>query len=410
MRILIASSTYVPAMNGQAVFTTNLAEGLVKLGHKVVVVLDSHHIQASRTFVNGVQVEELKSVSLNFLHTGVYFSPFPGSEVRRLFDTFQPEIVHIQDHYPTCRVVVIEARKRHIRIVGSNHFIPDNLAPYIPLLPRIKPLFNWLLWQWMLVVYKHADVLTAQSKAAAKMIRNQGINLPIIPISCGIDLNLCFPNPAVDRKLYCQRYNLDPSKKIFLFLGRIDGEKRVELLLHAMTLLDRDDIQLAIAGQGSVEDKLRRLALKLNLAHRIRFTGFIPSEDVPGLLNSVDVFVMPSEAELLSISTLEAMACGRPVLLANALALPELVSDSENGYLFTPGDTGDLAHYMNLLADQHARWGMMGMASREIALSHSLAETLRKFEMLYAQLILRGSVTELIHGGVPQFGSVDKHN
>ncbi len=398
MRIMVASSTYVPAMNGQAVFTTNLAEGLVKLGHKVLVLLDSHHVQASRTFVNGVQVEELKSVSLNFFHAGVYFSPFPGLEVRRLFDTFQPEIVHIQDHYPTCRAVVIEARKRHIKIVGSNHFIPENLAPYIPLLPRTKPLFNWMLWRWMLSIYRHVDVVTAQSSAAANLIRSQGLNMPILPISCGIDLNLCYPNPAVDRDLYCQRYGLDPNKKIFLFLGRIDGEKRIELLLHAMALLDRDDIQLAIAGHGSVEYKLRQLTLKLNIEHHVSFAGFIPSEDVPGLMNSVDVFVMPSEAELLSISTLEAMACGRPVLLANALALPELVREGENGYLFKPGDVGDLAHYMNVLADQPESWGTMGMISNEIALSHSLDETLQKFEMLYSQLILQGSVTELKHG------------
>jgi len=398
MRIMIASSTYVPAMNGQAVFTTNLAEGLVKLGHKVVVVLDSHHIQASQTFVNGVQVEELISVSLNSLHAGVYFSPFPGLKVRRLFESFQPEIVHIQDHYPTCRAVVLEASKRHIKIVGSNHFIPENLAPYIPLLPRIKPLFNWMLWQWMLAIYRHVDAVTAQSNAAANLIHNQGLNLPIFPISCGIDLNLYYPNPSIDRKLYCQRYGLDSNRKIFLFLGRIDGEKRVELLLHAMGLSNRDDIQLAIAGHGSAEEKLQQMTSKMKLEPRIRFTGFIPPEDVPGLLNSVDMFVMPSEAELLSISTLEAMACGRPVLLANALALPELVREGENGYLFKPGDAKDLICHMSMLADQHERWVTMGMVSREIALSHSLNETLQKFEMLYSQLALQGSVTELKHG------------
>ncbi len=395
MRIMIASSTYVPAMNGQAVFTTNLAEGLVKLGHKVLVVLDSHHVQASQTLKNGVQIEEIKSISLNFLHAGVYFSPFPGSEVKRLFDMFRPDVVHIQDHYPTCRAVLNEARKRKIKIVGSNHFIPENLAPYIPLLPRIKPVFNWILWQWMLDVYRHADVVTAQSDAAANLIRSQGLNLPILRISCGIDLDLFYPNQFVDRALCCKHYGLDLNKKIFLFLGRIDGEKHLELLLRAMEQMDRDDIMLVIAGHGRVEDKLRQLILKLKSKPRIRFTGFIPIEDVPDLMNSVDVFLMPSEAELLSISTLEAMACGRPVLLANALALPELVRNGENGYLFRPGDVGDLVHHLTVLADHPDRWGNMGKVSREIALSHSLDETLRKFERLYSELVVEGSVIEL---------------
>jgi len=119
-----------------------------------------------------------------------------------------------------------------------------------------------------------------------------------------------------------------------------------------MVRLHRDDIQLAIAGHGYLEDKLRQLTLKLKLRHGMRFMNFIPSDDVSGLLNSIDVFIMPSEAELLSIPTLEAMAYGHPVLLADALALPELVRGSENGYLFNPGDVANPASHMNMLADQ----------------------------------------------------------
>jgi glycosyltransferase involved in cell wall biosynthesis len=108
-------------------------------------------------------------------------------------------------------------------------------------------------------------------------------------------------------------------------------------------------------------------------------------------MNSVDVFIMPSGAELLSISTLEAMACGLPVLLADALALPELVRTGQNGYLFEPGDVDDLVRYINLMADQPERWEAMGLVSREISLSHSLDLTVQKFETLYAQLIAQGS-------------------
>jgi 1,2-diacylglycerol 3-alpha-glucosyltransferase len=395
MRILIAGSTYIPAMNGQAVFTANLAEGLVKRGHKVLVIVDSHHRYASQAVVNGVQVVELRSVSLNILHEGIYFSPFPHSEVRRLFNTFQPEIIHIQDHYPICRVVVHRARKHRIKVIGSNHFIPDNLAPYIPGLSKIKPVFNWILWQWMLDLYRRVDVISAQSHAATKLIQNQRLHMPIFPISCGIDLHLYHPDPLVDRQKYCQRFGIDPQKKIFLFLGRIDGEKRIDLLLRAMQQLSRDDIQLVVAGHGKVEGSLRRMAADMHISQKVRFTGFIQIAEVPGLMNSVDVFVMPSEAELLSISTLEAMACGRPVLLANALALPELVRDGENGYLFKPGDMQDLVGHMNLLADHPERWEAMGRISREIAGMHNLDDTIQKFELIYTQLAVQGSVTEV---------------
>ncbi len=388
---MIASSTYSPAKNGQAVFTTNLAEGLARRGHNVVVVVDSYYKKESRSLRNGVEVVELGSISLDIFHSAVHFSPFPGSEIRRLFKTFQPEIVHIQDHYPSCRVSVHEARKRGIKIVGSNHFIPQNVAPYVPVLSKVEPVFNWVLWKWMLDVYKHADVVSAQSKAAASLIQQQGLKKPILPISCGLDLQLYHPDPEVDQTKYRQRYGIDLHKKAFLFLGRIDGEKRIDLLLHAMQQLPRDDMQMVIAGQGRAEDSIHGMAAEMLNMHKVVLTGFIPAEDIPGLMNSVDVFVMPSEAELLSISTLEAMACGLPVILADALALPELVKSGENGYLFKPGDVADLVGRINMMADHPDKWEAMGLASREIALPHSLEITLQKFESLYSQLITQGS-------------------
>ncbi len=246
----------------------------------------------------------------------------------------------------------------------------------------------------MLLVYRNVDVVTAQSAAASNLIQQQRLDKQVLPISCGIDLQRLYPNPNEDRGKYCQKYGLDHDKKIFLFLGRIDGEKRIDLLVRTMSQIQREDIQLAIAGHGAVENSLKRLVADMRLNDRVKFTGFIPADDVPGLLNSIDVFVMPSEAELLSISTLEAMACGRPVILANALALPELVRDGVNGYLFKPGDAGDLARLINYLADHPERWSEMGIASREIASQHSLEDVIRKFESLYLHLLSEVPVME----------------
>ncbi len=395
MRILIASSAYAPAMNGQAVFTANLAQGLAKRGHQVWVMIDSLRGPGSIQEINGVQVEELPSIAFNYFHAGVHFTPYPGPAVKRRIKTFQPEIVHIQDHYPVCTVAIHHARKLGIKTVGSNHFIPENLAPYVPLYPLIKPVINWAFWQWMLSVYRHADAVSAQSVAAARLIRQQGLKMPVLPISCGIDLEFLRPDPAFDRHMVRQRYGIDQERKIFLFLGRIDGEKRIELLVRAMQRLSRDDIQMVIAGKGRVEKSLNAMASDVIASGKVRFTGFIPPEDVPGLMNSIDVFVMPSDAELLSISTLEAMACARPVLLANALALPELLHEGENGYLFKSGDVADLVQHINLLADHPERWPSMGSVSREIAFAHSLDETVQKFELLYSQLITQGVVSEV---------------
>jgi 1,2-diacylglycerol 3-alpha-glucosyltransferase len=395
MHIVISSSTYAPAMNGQAVFTTNLAEGLAKLGHEVMVIIDSRHAKASTTYVHDVQLAELHSISLEKFRPGANFAPFPKREIRQLFSDFQPDVVHIQDHYPSCRGVAGVAIENRVKLVGSNHYIPENLAPYIPLYSTLKPVINWFLWQWMLDLYRRMDVVTAQSIAAANILKQVGLKMPIIPISCGIDTQLYSPNSQVDRESFCHEYGLDPNKIIFLFLGRIDGEKRVDLLLRAMQKIGRNDIQLAVAGHGSVEKRMKRMAQSMHLQDQVKFTGFISTENKPGLLNSVDIFVMPSEAELLSISTLEAMACGRPVLVADALALPELVHEDKNGLMFVPGDVDDLVRRMIELADQSARWAVMGAASREIALQHDLEKIICKYESVYTRVIAEAPITEI---------------
>jgi glycosyltransferase involved in cell wall biosynthesis len=400
MRILIAGTVYYPAMNGQAVFTKSLTEGLAKRGHEVLSIFPSEKGFAYSTIRDNVRIEAIRSFNLTMIHADAYFSLFSRRAIRQIFKSFQPEIVHIQDHFPLSRDVVLEARKYGIRLIGTNHFMPENLAAYVPpLLSNIKPIYNRIMWNWMLEVYNRLDVATAQSKASAALLRSEGLRIPVYPVSCGIDLNRFYPDPGVDRDAMRARYGLDPKRKLFLFVGRVDHEKRLDVLLHAVKLLDRNDIQLAIAGQGTAQDELQALANELGLGERVHFTGFIPAEDLPGLLNSADIFTMPSEAELLSIASLEAMACGRPVLLANAVALPELAGDGVNGYLFRPGNAADAARCMALLADHPERWARMGAGSLEKATFHSLENTMKQYESLYVNL-QAGTYSNIVETGI----------
>ena len=392
MRILIAGVTYYPAPNGQARATVNLAEGLARLGHDVMMILPSDRRVAYSEVRNGVHIRGLKSVNLKAWHPDAYYSPFPNRSIRTLFDEFHPEIVHIQDHYPLTRYVAITAHRRGIKVIGSNHFMPENLAPYLPGYARLKPVYDWILWHWLLETYNRLDAVIAPSKTAADMLVDQGLHLPVFPVSGGISLDRFYPDSGVDRKACRERYGLNPNRKIFLFVGRIDEEKRLDVILRALHRLDRDDIQFCVAGHGAALDKLKKLAQELELGGHVHFTGFVPNEDLPSLINSCDIFVMPSEAELLSIASLEAMACGLPMLAANAVALPELVTDSVNGSLFQPGNDADAALCMEKLADHPELWPEMGAVSIERAQPHGLEAILQRNETLYEK-VLSGSIT-----------------
>jgi len=388
MRIVVAGQTYHPASNGQAVFTTHLAEGLARAGHQVMAIVPSDSRQASCRFSNGVQVQAISSIPLAPLYPDVYFTLFPGRQVGRLLDEFTPDVVHIQDHYPISSAVVAAARGRQIHTVGTNHFLPENIVHYLPAPAWSRPLLNRLLWATMLQVYNRLELVTTPTETAARILRQQRIRVPVYPVSCGVNLARFRPDPSVDRDGLRRRYGLDPARTLFLFVGRIDQEKRLDVLLKAMRHLARDDVQLGVAGRGRHAQALQALAGQLELGDRAVFTGYVPAGDLPALLNSADVFVMPSEAELQSIATLEAMACGRPILAADARALPELVENGVNGYLFRPGDPADAAGRMLQLLEERGRWPAFGAASLARAQTHDTGNTVQRYLELYRSLSL----------------------
>ena len=388
MRILIAVTPQYIAFHGQAIFTINLAEGLAKHGHDVLALVGSENSKAYHTQRNGVQIEAISAVDLKAFHPDSSLPLFSMKAVRRAFDAFQPDILHIQDHYFLCRNAAITAQRLSVKSIGTNHFMPENLAPYVPVLSKIKPVFNWVLWKWMSETYNRLDAIATPSSTAAKIVRSAGLLPPVFPISCGVRTDLFHPDPAVDRLAWRTRYGIDPQKTIFFFVGRVDKEKRLDVLLHALHRLNRADIQVVIAGRGAQSKRLKALAQKLQLDRKVHFTGFLPNEDLPSVLNSIDVFAMPSEAELLSIATLQAMACSRPVLAADAIALPELVTEKINGLLFKPGDVADAARCMEWFADHPERWSAMGAASLEKVQFHSLDNILGRYETLYEKVLL----------------------
>ena len=382
MRILIVTQTYSYG-NGQASFTIHLAESMAQQGHQVMVITPSERMTSYSICQNGVRVEKVAAVHMSILHPTMYITPFPAARVKQLLREFQPEVVHIQDHYFLCQAVVNEARRLHIPLIGTNHFLPENLLPFFRKFPPIQHFFTIPLWKMMLSVFNKLDVATVPSRTAARILQNQSIRIPVRAISNGVDTNRFYPDPEVDRVGIRRRYHIATDKTLFLYVGRLDGEKGLDTLLEAVSLLRRDDFQLAIVGQGLYGQWLEKQVQTLGLQERVAFIGFVEPEYLPALYNSADIFVMPSPEELQSIATLEAMACGKPILAANGRALPELVESGVNGDLFQPVQPEDAARKMNQLIENREKWTTMGQVSFERSQAHSLQNTITHYEEQY---------------------------
>jgi glycosyltransferase involved in cell wall biosynthesis len=120
---------------------------------------------------------------------------------------------------------------------------------------------------------------------------------------------------------------------------------------------------------------------------KVHFFGFVSEHELVEAYGRCDIFCIPGIAELQSLVTLEAMSAGKPVIAANAMALPHLVHPNDNGWLYTPGDIAELrGHLEKLLASPDERH-RMGLESQRIVATHGLDATLQKYETLYERAI-----------------------
>lgn len=387
LRLLIVSTTYRPAGNGQAVFTTRLARGLASRGHKVAVAIPSDRWRSYRERREGVHLEALAAVPLGSLNDA-RFTPFPLPGLRRIFDQLEPDLVHMQDHYPLSRWAYREARRRGLPVLGTNHFIPENIVHYVMPFEWARGVMVRALWWTMTSLYSQLDMITTPTETAADIVRRTGIEVPVRAISNGVNLERFRPTSGLDGAAIRREHGLAQDDPLFIYVGRVDEEKELEVALKAVKRLDLP-MQFAVIGEGRHQRQLRSRAERIRLDGRVRFTGFIDSGQLPRLLQAADVFVMPSPAELQSIATLEAMAIGKPIIAARARALPELVEEGRNGYMFNPGDAEDAARKMRKMLEERERWPEMGWASRELACRHDIEKTIDSYEGLYREILER---------------------
>lgn len=384
LRIAVTADTYPPDVNGAANFACRLASGLVGRGHDVHVICPSTNDKTFTEMVGGVKVHRIGSMRTPFHPTFRFCPPWRTAQaVPALLAEIEPDVVHTQAHFLVGRSAVRAATASGIPVVATNHFMPENLLGYAPL-PRFAHRFlARLAWRDLVRIFRRATVCTTPTPRAAELLERNGLNHSVMAISCGID-----------RAHYAGPPELTGAPTI-LFVGRLDAEKNVHELLEAATMLP-PNARVEVVGDGSERHRLEALAAQLGIAERVRFHGFVPDEELVRAYRRCAVFCMPGTAELQSLVTMEAMAAGKPVVAADAMALPHLVRSGQNGWLYPPGDVAELARRIAaVLADERTRTAM-GKASLDLIAVHDLGSTLDQFERIYLD------VTALPAGAVLQ--------
>ncbi|MBI4217005.1 MAG: glycosyltransferase [Chloroflexi bacterium] len=159
----------------------------------------------------------------------------------------------------------------------------------------------------------------------------------IAVLPCGVDLGHFQPGDQAQAR---RELGLPPGQHLLTVAGRLDSVKRADFLLQALALVQGPkDLHLTVIGgiPGSPEvKKLQRLTRSLGLAEAVSFLGPVPPEQLPRYYQAADLCVVPSRYESFGMVTLEALACGIPVVATRAGGLMTTVQHGQNGYLF-PG-------------------------------------------------------------------------
>lgn len=386
MKILIASDLHYPTINGVATFSRNLARGLAARGHEVLVIAPSQTNKKFKEIDDNHVV--IRTASVPFLpYQNFRISPTPGREVKKIIQEFEPDVIHIQMMMWIGQSAMKYGNKYGIPIVTTNHAMPENLMDNIMLLAPIARPINYMLTQYGARFHSKADYVTLPTQSAIDMFKaTDKVKVPMEAVSNGIDLTRFSPGRP-DATLYSQ-FGLPKDVPIITFVGRLDAEKHVYVLVNAFKrLLETHSAHLLIIGDGQEAINLKEQAHELGIFDHITFTGRVSEEDKESLLKVATVFAMPSPMELQSIATLEAMASGQPIVAVNAGALSELCQEGRNGYLFPLDDDESLAEALSKIITDPALRSQMSKESLAIAKTHDLNTTLARFEAIYGSLI-----------------------
>ena len=194
------------------------------------------------------------------------------------------------------------------------------------------------------------------------------------------------PGPESDAIL--RKYGIKPGARFLLYVGGLSPHKNLPRLIEASAQLPEDVALILVGDMGDVfhthVPALREAVARFGLGDRVVFTGFVPDEELVYLYGRAYALVQPSLMEGFGLPTVEAMACGTPVLSSRAGSLPEVIGDA--GAFFDPFDVDGMAHVLRAALDDPARRDRLAGLALERARRYTWAASARALLDLFAEL------------------------
>jgi len=351
MRVAVISESFLPTVNGVTGSVCKVLEHLRERGDEAIVIAPA---AGAPTEYAGFPVHEVPALAYRQFPVGL-----PSPIVQRILSDFQPDVLHAASPFLLGAHGIWAANRLGVPSVAVFQTDVPGYARRNGMKAAVK--LAWRIVRW---VHEGAELTLVPSSASQADLERAGIQR-LARWGRGVDLDRYHPRGRETDAARALRARLAPNGELVVgYVGRVAPEKQLERLAK---LRGVKGIRIAIVGDGpampAVQHALRGLP--------VSFLGMLRGEELAAAYGAMDVFVHTGDEETFGQTIQEAHAAGLPVVAPRAGGPIDLVHPAVDGFLFEPGDLGQLRDAVQVLARQPELRARMGEAGRRAVLGRS---------------------------------------
>ena len=329
-------------------------------------------------FKSELETANIKVKEINFARKPFSISNISAyRELKKLIDKRHFNLIHC--HTPVAamlvRLAALKSRKKGTKVIYTAHgfhfFKGASIKTWLIYytIERIMAHFTDLL-----ITINYEDYNRAKKFKAQKVAYIPGVGVDIKKIN----------SPRVDKKEKRQEIGVHVNEVVLLSVGELNENKNHETAIRAVGMLNNPKVSYIICGKGDLEGQLRKLVASLGMERQIKLLGF--RTDVSEIYQVVDMLVFPSFREGLSVSLMEAMAAGLPVVCSDIRGNSDLIENGKGGYLVKPNDVEAFSEAISKMHANKALRLQMGNYNKSLIQKYDISYLRDKMKRLYLNI------------------------
>jgi len=412
LKILMVTESFFPSEGGSKTVILEVGRRLAKRGHEVYVLTGRHLPDwASQEDLEGIHVARYSVNSTNGIYYYVSSILNARKTVEKLTKKNSFDLVHFHITLPSIGVVLSRKARTIPKIYtyyGSwcQEFKLESQARASRYrnvkrdlyMAYAKSLYHPMRLMQKMVVRKSLKTIVLSEYSKGTLLRDLSPDISpsrITLIPGGVDTERF--KPPVDKFKIKRELGLDPRKFTLFTVRRLVPRMGLEELIHAMKILVEhfESVHLIIGGRGILGNRLKTSVSSLGLKKYVTFTGYIDEENLPLYYQAADIFVLPTkDLEGFGLVTIEALACGTPVLATPVGANPEILKELDKNLLFTGADAESMAKCILRFMSSHKGNNSLSEKCRKFAMqNYSWNKIVDRYEETYFAVVDRRMVT-----------------